>query len=306
MATADAEFRTHLARRLTRELAKRGQAGMAVDVIPSSLFAQGEQAEAKALVALEIYRGDKGSELPRTVAASAGELAARAAELAKTNPPPASVQTLFLVLGMDKAPTVVAPPSGSVLTDPSRYAYTGLRALEGKGDEALAVAKRDGRPESQVRALALCADWSPDPGPALDAALAIITAAKTRKDVTLSPYSVLRLSQVAAAAGRHEQAKQFADLLADEGLKAWARGDAARLRAAAAPKDKGDEAWVELPDDPKKFRPGHAWGRLSVARHNTTVSGNRDAEAKAVAAWPAALVPFGKAGVALGLQDKGK
>ena len=303
VAGTDPEFRNHLTRRLTRELVKRGQPGLAVDLIPLALFSQPEQAEAKAVVALEIYRGDKASAVARAVAT---DLAGRGPELAKASPPPASVQTLFLALNVDKAPNVVAPPGGGVVTDPSRYAYTGLRALEGKADEALAIAKRDGRPEAQVRALTLCADWSPDPGPALDAAYAVIVASKTRKDVTISPYSVLRLAQIAAAAGKHDQAKQFADALADESLKAWAKGDAARLRLAAAPKDKGDEAWVELPDDPKKFRAGHAWGRLSIARQNTRVSGNRDAEVKAVSAWPAALVPFGKAGVALGLQDRDK
>ena len=65
-------------------------------------------------------------------------------------------------------------------------------------------------------------------------------------------------------------------------------------------------SWSELPPDPKKFRAGHAWERLWLARHNTALSGNRDAEAKAASEWPLPLSLFGKAGVALGLQDQGK
>jgi hypothetical protein len=299
-STADLEFRTQFARRLTRELAKRGQGAMAAELIPLAMFSQTEQAEAKAVVALEIYRTDKGSTLPGQVAK---ELAARGAELGKTNPP--SVATLFL-LKNEKVPFTVTQPGPGVVLDTTRYAYTGYYILDGKPDDALALAKRDGKPEAQVRALTLCADWSPEPGPALDTALGVISANKARKDVSFSPYAVLRLAQIAAANGRHDLAKQFADLLTDEGAKAWAKGDALRLRLAGAPKDRGEEAWSELPDDPKKLRAGHAFGRLWLARQNTRVSGNRSDEVKAVSAWPAPLVPFGKAGVALGLQDQGK
>ena len=304
VAGTDLEFRNHLTRRLTRELMKRGQPGLAVQLLPIALYNQTEQADAKAIVALELYRADKGSTQAREVAA---ELVRNGPELAKANPPPASVQTLFLILGMDKTPpTGVAPPGSGPLLDSSRYAYVGLRALEGKTDEAIALAKRDGRPDAQVRALTLCADWSADPGPALDAAYAIIAANKGKKEVTISPYSVHRLAQIAAAAGKHDQAKQFADTLADESFKAWVKGDAVRVRLAAAPKDKGEDAWVELPDDPKKFRAGQVWGRMWIARQNTRISNNRDAEVKAVSAWPAPLIPFGKVGVALGLQDRDK
>jgi hypothetical protein len=303
MAGADLEFRHHFARRLTRELIKHGQAKLAADLIPRALFSQTEEAEARAIVALEIYRAEKGSELPRAIA---DELKGRGPALTQPAPPP-SAQTLFLALNTEKAPRVVAAPSAAgAVTDAARYAYTGALILEGKPDEALALARRDGKPDSQLRALVLCADWSADPGPALDAAMPIISANKGKKDVTLSPYAVFRLSQIAAAAGKHDLAKQFAEQLSDESLKAWAKGDAVRLRLAAAPKEKADESWAELPDDMKKIRAGHAWGRLWVARQNTRVSGNRSDEVKAVSAWPVPVIPFGKAGVALGLQDRDK
>jgi hypothetical protein len=304
VAGADLEYRTHLARRLTRELVKRGQGVTALELIPRALFAPPEEPEARAVVALEIYRADKGSPLVRK---TADEFKARAAELAKAAPVPASIETLFLVLG-EKSPLIVSkPPAGAGAPDATRFAYVGWHALKGEGEEALALARRAGPPEVQVRALVLCADWLPDPVPALDAAGGILGAAvKSKKDGSVSPYAVLRLAQIAAAAGRPDQAKQFADFLADDGLKAWARGDAVRLRVGLAPKERADEVWAEVPDDAKKYRAGHAWGRFWVARQNTRVSGKRDDEVKAASAWPAALAPFGKAGVALGLQDRDK
>ena len=39
-----------------------------------------------------------------------------------------------------------------------------------------------------------------------------------------------------------------------------------------------------------KFRAGHAWGRMWIARQNTRVSGDRATEVKAVSAWPSGTV----------------
>ena len=294
----DPEFRNHLARRLARELIKRGQTTLAVELLPRALFPAAEQADARALVALEVYRADRNSEVPRKVA---GELVARAPAPDLQKSP--SVQTLFLVAKPDKAPSVPAP-SGSVL-DATRYGYVGFYALEGREPDALKLALATGKPEVQLRALALLADWAADPGPALDAAAGIVAANSGPKS-SLSPWSVLRLVQVAAEKGKHDQAKALADKLSDDGLKAWARADAFRLRLAAAPKDKADEALSEVPDDVRKIRAGHALSRLWLARHNTRLSGNQDAEIAVVGKWTAPLSAFGKAGVALGLQDRDK
>ena len=278
---------------------KRKQTALADHLLPRALFSQAEQPEGRAIVALEIYRADKNSDLPQK---AANELRDRGAELTKLGP--ASAQTLFLVLKTEKAPTVVSAPTGAA-SDGSRYAYTGFHLLEDRPADALKVAQMTGRPESQLRALALYADWAADPTPALDAALAIVSGAG-KKDTSIAPSSVLRLAQIAAAAGKHDMAKQFAEKLADPGLQAWARGEAVRARLAAAPKEKGDESWAELPDDAKKYRAGHALGRLVLARHNARLSGDRAAEVKTVSAWPAPFSLFGKAGVALGVQDRDK
>lgn len=299
---ADFEFKNHLARRLTRELAKRGQALLAVELIPLALFGQTEQDEAKALVALEVYRADKDktSDLPVKTAA---DLKTRGAELAKSVPTPASAQTLFLALDTPQAPRVVAEPKADPVSDAVRLAFVGKLLMDNKSDAAIKLALRPGGLDGRVRALVLCADWSADPTAALDAASGLLPAIKGQKEI--SPYSVLRLAQIAAEKGKLDQAKTFADAVADEGLKAWAKGSIVHMRVAAMSKDKAEEAWAEPPPDKlKEFRAGHAWGWLWVARQNTRASGDRSGEVKAVSAWPLSVIPFGKAGVALGLQDK--
>ncbi|MFM8271532.1 MAG: hypothetical protein ACKODX_04275 [Gemmata sp.] len=297
---AEFEFKNHLARRLARELFKREQAQLAAELIPVALFGAAEQDEAKALVALELYRADKGSELARE---AAEDLKGRGADLIKGVPTPASAQTLFLALDTQQAPRVAAPPTSNPVADPARFAYCGKALLDNQADEALNLARRPGPLEGQVRALVLCADWGTDPTAALDAAYGVVSANRAKKEV--SPYAVLRLAQIAAEKGKHEQARMFADAIPDDGLRAWAKGSAVQLRIAASPKDKADEAWAEPPGDrPKEFRAGQAWGRMWVARQNARVSGSRSAEVKVVSDWSAAVVPFGKAGIALGLQDR--
>jgi DNA-directed RNA polymerase subunit RPC12/RpoP len=298
---ADADFRAHLARRLTRELVARGLGAMALELLPLALFAPAELVEARALVALELYRADRNSSAAR---GAADELKGRPSDALAKAP---SAQILFSALKTEKAPIFLSPPGpgGGAITEPVRFAYTGIAVLDGRPEDALRVAQRpSSSPDGQLRALTLCADWSADPGPALDAAFALLSASKDRKDVKLSPFSALRLVQIAAATGKYELAKQIALLIPDEGLRAWALGDAVRVRLLAAPKEKGEDAAVEVPDDSRKLRAGQAWGRMWIARQNTRISGNRAAEVKAVTAWPAPMVPFGKAGVALGLQDK--
>lgn len=300
------ECKNHLARRLTRALTKHGQAALAVDLLPLTIFAPNEQDEGKALIALEVLRADRDSPHPHPRKVLE-ELKARGGELMKGNPTPASAQTLFLLLDGDKPKQIISPPPPTdPVPEPSRFAYVGKLLLENQPDEAVKLAQRrsvGGAPEGPVRALTLCADWATDPAPALDAAFGLVKANAGAKGKSVSPYSVLRLSQIAAEKGRHDQAKEFAKLIPDDGLAAWANGSAVQLRVSGS-KEKADEGWAELPPAdkmPKDLRAGQAWGRLWVARQNTRVAGSQTG---AVGAWPTAVGPFGKAGIALGLQDK--
>jgi hypothetical protein len=303
----DFDFRISLTRQLTRKLAKLGQAKMAADLIPLALFSDPEKDEARAVIALELYRGEKSSVVARSIAE---ELKTKIVDELKGkgmrgNPYPASAQTLFVALKLDKAPQLVPPmPPNGGMSDPVRMVNVGKFLLDNQAEEALKVSERPGSPESQLKALVLCVEWMPEPSPALDAAQSLITSVKGRKDVALSPYSIFRLVQLAAEKGKFDHAKALTDALTDEGLKAWAKGEIVRQRIAASPKEKADEGWAEVPDEPKKQKAGHAWAWLNVARQNAKVSHNRDAEKKATATWAPALHPFALAGIALGLQDK--
>jgi hypothetical protein len=281
---ADPDFKAALARRLTRELVKRGKADLAGD-LPALLFTDPEQPEAKGLVALELMKlTNKDDPLVKSMA---DEL--------KEGPAPPSVVMLHKAIDGTPAP--------SDLTDQAVLAAAGLAAL--KGDpKAVGLAQRTTRPEGKLRALLQVAEWAADPTEALNAAAAIAAAKPSAggQSATLPASVLLRLSQVAAAAGKADQAKVFAEAIPDEGLKAWAKADALRLRLAGS-QEPADEALAEVPDDAKKLKAGHAWGRLWVARHNAKLGGGRDP--KAVANWPAGSIkPFGLAGIALGLQDR--
>jgi len=300
---ADFDTKAAIARRLARELTKRSQGDLAFG-LPSFLFNEPEMPEGRALVALEVYRSDRGSPEVKKVAE---ELKAQLAKgPAGKNPAPASAQTLWLTLGTEKAPTMFPQPTSQQLSDPSRLAYVGtyLLAPEGKSPVALELASRGGGTMlGQLRALTLYAEWAPDPSPAFDSAVSTVN--RTAKSPTKEPIPgslLLRLSQIAASTGRLDQSKQLADLIPDEGQRVWAKGAAIQFSATVENKSKLDDAVLETPDDPKKLRAGHAWGRLWQARHNTRAVG---ADTKLIAGWSKGTIkPFGLAGIALGQHDK--
>jgi hypothetical protein len=294
---ADPDFRAPLGRRLARELVKRGQSELALDLLPLMLYA--EPAEGKAAVALELFRADRNSAAARGVAE---ELKKQPADALARAP---SAKILFEALKTEKAPQLFGPPSAGegYVPDNVRFAYTGIYLLEDRLEDAIKLARRPSTgPDAPLRALALCAEWAAAPAPALDAAAAILTSAP--KEVKINPPFAPQFVRGATAIGRHELAKQIAGTIPDESLRAWAVGDAARVRGQAVPAEKAEDGWVELPEDPAKCRAGHAWGRLWVARQNTRLTGDRAAAVKALTQWPNQIVPFGKAGVALGLQDR--
>jgi hypothetical protein len=299
---ADFDTKAILTRRLTRELARRGQPTLAMD-IPAFLFTQAEQPEAKAIVALELYRADRESAEARKAADELKSLLT--AKGTRPNPPAASAQALWTALGTEKAPQLFAAPSGQQVSDSTRLAYVAIDLLKPDPGQALALAQKPGGSLlGQLRALQLYAEWTTDPAAALDSAISAVNLnAKGKKEAV--PSAILtRLAQLAAASGRADQAKQLADLIPDAGLKAWAKGSAIQFAATPENKSKIDDAALEVPSDPKELRAGHAWGRLWQARHNTRVEG-ASATTKAIASWPTGTIhPFGLAGIALGQHDR--
>lgn len=292
---ADFDTKMATARRLARDLARRGGGALAGDLVVM-LFSESQYPEARAAVALELLKHDPAAELPRQVADDLRGLLEKGGGNAA--PFPASAQTLWRVLKTDKAPALLPDKVDDSSPDPARFALVGQHLLEGRAAEALALATRPGGTVGgRLRALALCAEWS-DPGPAVSAAREVVE--KAGKDVTLPAGVVHRLVQLAAAGGQADAAQRLADALADEGLRVWAKGDIARLGPPAA----ADEAAVPVPENPKELRAAHAWHRLNVARQATRATGDR-AKVKATAdGWGKPLRAFGLAGIGLGLKDR--
>jgi hypothetical protein len=303
---ADYDQRMALARRLTRELVKKGQVELAAD-LPVMLFAGPEQAEAKAVIALEVFRADKSHPFPRQ---AADDLKAM---LSKGVPEktvfPSSAAVLWKAVGTEKVPNLgdgKLPAGAGAISLNTRTIAVGLALLEGRTDDAVEAARRPGLLHEQLKAAVQIAEWSPDPGSILDVAAAQVeraTAGKKGVDAIPPASLLLRLAQLGGAAGKPEPAKALANMIADDGLKAWAKADA--LRLAATPGSPLDEAAFEAPDDAAKLKAGHAWGRYWVARHNTRVSGDSTKQKKVVEGWPKGTVqPLGLAGIALGLRDR--
>ncbi|MBX9623507.1 MAG: zinc-ribbon domain-containing protein [Gemmataceae bacterium] len=283
---ADLDLRTGLLRRLARELARRGQPGLALD-LPGMFFADPERPEARAWAALEVYRADNGSGDARAVA---NDLRAQAEKGGGGGP---AAQLLWRALGIEKTPL----PPEAASSDPGRLVAVGLLLVQGQTGEALDLARKPGGSAGgRLRALALCGEWGADPGAVAEAAAGVV---EREPKGAAPPYVLLRLAQAAAAGGKADQAKALADAIPDEGLRAWARAEVVRAGTGRAEEDA-----VEAPDDPKKVWAGHAWGRLWVARRNAKESGDGAAGRRAVDQWPAAVKPFGLAGIALGLKDR--
>ncbi|MBX9583857.1 MAG: hypothetical protein K2X87_26450, partial [Gemmataceae bacterium] len=182
----------------------------------------------------------------------------------------------------------------------------GQHLLDGRSAEALELARRpDWSAGGRLRALILCGEWGPDGGAAAEAAAGLLTQeGKGKRETGLPPFALLRMAQLGALGGKPDAARALADAIPDDGLRAWAMGDVIRCASLGGSTAKVEEEAAEAPDDPKKARAGHAWGRLWLARHNARV-GDTSAVRRAVDLWPAGTAkPFGLAGIALGQKDR--
>lgn len=291
LQAADPDLKLAVLRRLARPLVKAGQAGLAAD-LPVMLFADADKAEARAWVALETFRLEPASDRPRQVA---DELRGQLEKGAGGGP---AYQLLSKVAGPEKGPAPTPLPGQ--LNEPGRLALIGHLLLTDRAAEALEVARRaDATPGGRLRGLILYAEWGPDPGAAAEAAAGFV-----KKDAGAPPFAVLRMVQLAAAAGKADAARALAEAIADEGLRAWARGEVIRCGSTPSASARAEDDAAEAKDNPKDARAGQAWGRFWLARHNTRVSGDGGKEGAAVNLWPAWAKPFGLAGIALGLKDR--
>ena len=287
--------REHVARRVTRDLAARGQPNLTAQILP--LAFPDELALAKAIVSVEAYKASGDMEKAR----------AAAAELVSLTPPNTSLPNASaLMMALDQPTTGALKldlPSGTDAVAPApRLAYVTLYLLKNKVDEALTLAQRRGslNPEDQLQALALIAEWS-DAGPAAQAVQAAAeVVGKLPKGTNPQDLTLVRLALQAGRVNQPDKVEVFAKAIQKDEYRAWAKFEALRAQSAA-----GDASAAVVPENPKDQKAGHALARYAVYRNNARATGDAKpylSEIDALA--PGIFRPYGKAGLALGLQDR--
>jgi ssDNA-binding Zn-finger/Zn-ribbon topoisomerase 1 len=307
---ASAAVRHYALRRLARELAGRGQPGVLTESLIAQAVAQDEFIEVAAQVAVELLKAtdDRGRAAADAQMLIGNVLPAAGGKEKEPAGPSAPPTVLALLQAVDvplpQGVNFPAPPPAGDVPDATRQALVTLYLLQKKEADALQMAERPGRVDGRLSALALIAEWSSDPGPAVQAAQRALPTAEERKKISIPDMTLVRLAAQAGRASQPEAAEAFAKAINGDGYRAWARAEALRLHLAASGDAPADESRAEAPTDPKEYRIGHAWGRLALARHNARATGDSSAEVR-YEQWEAgALRPFGLAGLALGLQDR--
>jgi hypothetical protein len=303
-ASIDFDLRATTARRVARELNRFDQAQMLLDTIQAG-FNDPEQPEVRGQVGLELLRAGKPDPAKAVAEALKSQLSGGAGT---ANPPPSSVQALWLAIDPPiKSPELVAAPSGGEVSEASRLAYVALAMVQRKPEEALRVDRLPGKAEGKLKALALAAEWADQPGPFADAAADVVTGELRRNESDRSLPSgqvLIRLARAAVRGGQPDKVEVLLKPITDDGLREWAKAEVYRETLLANPGQDGKDEDAAVPDDAKKYRLGHAWARLHLARHNARRSNDRALAQKYRIAWPTnTIAPFGQAGVALGIQD---
>ncbi|OWK37925.1 hypothetical protein [Fimbriiglobus ruber] len=291
------EARTHALRRLARELAARGRGDLAVAVV-SQGFGEQEQIDATAVAAAEVFKATSDQARATAVAG---------VQLPPGTSAPGSLQALAHAVTPPVATVKLATlPGGSgQIDETTRTAHTLLLLLQGKDQEAVDVAKRPGSSEGRLRALALAAELSRDPAPAVDAALDVWKSFDDKqKRQTGFDISLVRLAAQAGRGKAPDKADTLVKAVVNEGYRAWARAEAVRQLLPAQYEGKRAEATVvEVPEDPRAQRVGYGWARLALARHNAKIEGAPPGSP--YDSWGKfTLRPFGLDGIGLGLQDR--
>ncbi len=294
------EARLQTIRRLTRELAKSQHADIAEKLIPV-LFNETEQVEATAQVGIELLKAtndpakvdDLVKGIVQTLGAgrpATGSLIALGQSL--PTPPPAL-----------KAPTL--PPGTGPVDEGSRTLHSTLFVLKNSPQEAIDLAKRPGRSDGRLKALALIAELSAEPGPAVQAAADIVNTDGKKKELgTIPDFTLIRLAAQAGRANQPDKLETFTKAISKDDARAWAKADFLRQQFLAAPTPKvAEESVAEIPVDPREHKLGHAWARLALARNNSAAGDKKTVDG--FDRWGKGTYrPFGLAGYALGLQDR--
>ena len=264
-----------------------------------TLFNDAEHPEATALA---IYEAAKGSPDPARVSAS---VAALLPTFVAGRGPPAPL--LAVAQTLDPIPAALRQPAYTTGTGPideaARAVYGMVLVLQNKPGEAIELAKRPGRTDGRLKLLALVAELSPEPGPAVTAAGELYAADGRKREAGEVPDALfVRLALQAGRANLPDRVEQFAKATARDDARAWARAEGLRGQFTTGVAKPAADTLIELPADMKDARVGTAWGRLWVARNNAAAGERRP---DGFEPWGRGTFrPYGLAGHALGLQDR--
>jgi len=295
----DLEVRTRALRMLTRRLAEHDQGPLAATIARNS-SSEAEQPETLGRVGIELFLLNKKDQAEQVLAKlpALAQPAATALWLAlhpDASRPPANVAHV---------PPPVAGPKGTDRS--SRLAYAEGLALQGKFDEALAVARMSGSPADQIQALARVASAAVDTGKpeaATQAIETILNLAKIDSKQGIAPPWVLaNAAEQAARAGRWEAVAPLLDAIRDTRVRAWGKLYVLRAKLAGQPQTKADEQFLDA-FEADAATLAQVLAQAEVARHNAAAGiGSYAASMKALP--PGGVRPFGLAGTALGTQDR--
>jgi hypothetical protein len=285
------EARLEALREVAERLIAAGQSARVLPLVRNLYPGDGpDQAEARAVVALELLKG--GDEKSGNEAA--GEALAIFAPGHKPRPQlRAPVVVLALVLRQQPP----APEKNSVEDEKQDLVghAEGLARL-GKPDEARARARAGGNYGSEVafRALVGVAAGTADKAD-VEAAVAMAPAVKGLPDAA---WPLLRLTRLAARAALPEDTlNKLASAVAVPALRGQAQLAVLRARLAAAPGVVGEDAARQV----EGKGVAHLLAREALARHNVR---HDSGWAKLVQGWEEPERAFGSLGVALGMQGK--
>lgn len=302
--SADFDSRADAARRVTRDLAAAGQPLLATKFLSFVSAGDAETLELLSAVGLELLalgRKEDAAEAEKLASAYAGD--------GKTKPFVPSRTYQALLMGLDGAEgkrAVLPPPLGQPSFE-QRYGYALGWALQGKWDDARALATRPGPALDRVRAAVAVAEAAQEKGetaalePLLEAAIGALV--KEIKPAQWPAFAVSRLAALLGRAGRVERVNELTAVLQDAEAKAWLKAQALAARLEADPAAPADWSTLDQAGGDTEF--ANAWLRERLARHRARSGVGGEELAAAVRGWPAPVsVAAGLSGMSLGVLDR--
>jgi len=288
----DEDLRERAVALLARKLAEKEQGLRAIDIAKSCSSGDKEYLQLAGRVGIELYL--------------AGNKEALTEVLKKTGQKATSPTLTALWLAVN--PEGVEPPANiphinprALLPKPDeRYAYAQGRALQGRISQALEIANASGDEVDRATARLLIAEAAIQMGKTSEAG-PILDTFKSDKSLLARPWRMLRVVELSAQAGRMDVAQAVLDPMKGNPVEPWARLQMFRIKLAADPKQKADDASIQEID---ANRLPAALAHAEAARRNIFVGENSYRRLTVEGLPKGTLRPFGYAGIALGEQDR--